>query len=122
MHKRKREQIIEEEESKIKRKDKEAINILKDLLINETNEMDKLKAKVNGIYSTINGQNSTINELNSKINILESQRQKDQIIIAELSDFVFYAKLRKILKKILEFIISKQYLLKHLHFNAKERR
>ena len=100
MHKRKREQIIEEEESKIKRKDKEEINILKDSLINVTNEMDKLKAKVNGIYSTINGQNSTINEHNSKINILESQRQKDQIIIAELSDFVFHAKLSKILKKI----------------------
>ena len=73
MPKRKREQIIEEEESKIKRKDKEAKNILKDLLINITNEMDKLKAKVNWIYSTINGQNSTINEHNSKINILESQ-------------------------------------------------
>ena len=46
MLKRKRVQIIEEEESKLKRKDKEAINILTDSLINLTNEMDKLKDKV----------------------------------------------------------------------------
>jgi hypothetical protein len=90
--------------------------------------MHKLKAKVSDLYSTINEQNSiinrqnsAINELNSKINILESQRQKDQIIIAELSDFVFRAKLRKILKKILEFIVSTDYLLNHLHFDTKER-
>jgi len=61
MHKRKRDQMIKEEESKIKRKDKETINILADSLINVTNEMYKLKA-------TINQNNSKINELNSKIN------------------------------------------------------
>ena len=81
MHKRKREQIIEEEESKIKRKDKETINILADSLINVTNEMYKLK-------DTVNQNNSKINELNSKVNILENQRQKNQIIIAKLSDLV----------------------------------
>ena len=121
MHKRKREQMTEEEDSKVKRYDKETINVLADSLINVTNEMHKLKAKVSDLYSTINEQNSIINELNSKINILESQRQKDQIIIAELSDFVFRAKLRKILKKILEFIFSTDYLLNHLHFDTKER-
>ena len=82
MHKRKREQMTEEEDSKVKRYDKETINVLADSLINVTNEMHKLKTKVN--------------ELNSKINILESQRQKDQILIAELSNLVFRAKLRKI--------------------------
>jgi uncharacterized coiled-coil protein SlyX len=142
MHKRKREQMIEEEESKKKFKDKETINILADSLINITNEMDKLKAKVNELYSTINIQNSTINgqnskinelhstinrqnsiinELYSEINILESQRQKDQVIIAELSDFVFQAKLRKILKKMLGYIVSDKYLSKYLHFDTKER-
>ena len=121
MHKRKIEQMIEEEDSKVKRYDKETINVLADSLINVTNEMHKLKAKVSDLYSTINEQNSIINELNSKINILESQRQKDQIIIAELSDFVFRAKLRKIFKKILEFIFSIDYLLNHLHFDTKER-
>jgi uncharacterized coiled-coil protein SlyX len=142
MHKRKREQMIEEEESKKKFKDKETINILADSLINITNEMDKLKAKVNELYSTINIQNSTINgqnskinelhstinrqnsiinELYSEINILESQRQKDQVIIAELSDFVFQAKLRKILKKMLGYIVFDKYLSKYLHFDTKER-
>ena len=96
MHKRKREQMTEEEDSKVKRYDKETINVLADSLINVTNEMHKLKAKVSDLYSTINEQNSIINELNSKINILESQRQKDQILIEELSDLVFRAKLRKI--------------------------
>ena len=122
MHKRKREQIIEEEESKIKRKDKETINILADSLINVTNEMYKLKDTVNQNNSKINELNSKINELNSKVYILESQRKKDQIIIAKLSDFVFQAKLRKILKKILEFIVSTDYLLNYLHFDTKERR
>ena len=103
MHKRKREQMTEEEDSKVKRYDKETINVLADSLINVTNEMYTLKAKVSELYSTINEQNSiinrqnsAINELNSKINILESQRQKDQILIEELSDLVFRAKLRKI--------------------------
>jgi hypothetical protein len=142
MHKRKREQMIEEEESKKKFKDKETINILADSLINTTIEMDKLKAevkelhstinelhsiinrqnsKINELHSIINRQNSEINELHSTINILKSQRQKDQVIIAELSDFVFQAKLRKILKKILEYIVSDQYLSKYLHFDTKER-
>ena len=85
MLKRKKEQMIKEKESKMERKDKKTKNILTDSLINLTNEMHKLKAKVN--------------ELNSKINILESQRQKDQIIIAVLSDFVFQTKFRKIKKK-----------------------
>ena len=108
MHKRKREQMTEEEDSKVKRYDKETINVLADSLINVTYEMYTLKAKVSELYSTINEQNSiinrqnsAINELNSKINILESQRQKDQILIDELSDLVFRAKLRKILKKYL---------------------
>jgi hypothetical protein len=142
MHKRKREQMTEEEESKKKFKDKETINILADSLINTTIEMDKLKAevkelhstinelhsiinrqnsKINELHSIINRQNSEINELHSTINILKSQRQKDQVIIAELSDFVFQAKLRKILKKILEYIVSDQYLSKYLHFDTKER-
>ena len=72
MHKRKREQMIEEEESKKKFKDKETINILADSLINITNEMNKLKAKVNELYSTINMQNSKINELYSMVNIQNS--------------------------------------------------
>ena len=72
MHKRKREQMIEEEESKIKRKDKETINILEDSLITVTNKIYKLKTNVKELYSTINEINSKINELNSKINILES--------------------------------------------------
>ena len=142
MHKRKRQQMTEEEESKKKFKDKETINILADSLINTTIEMDKLKAevkelhstinelhsiinrqnsKINELHSIINIQNSEINELHSTINILKSQRQKDQVIIAELSDFVFQAKLRKILKKILEYIVSDQYLSKYLHFDTKER-
>ena len=49
--------------------------------------MYKLKAKVN--------------ELNTKINILENQRQKDQIIIAELSDFIF--QIQKNFKKYIVF-------------------
>ena len=88
MYKRKRERMSEEEPNK--RKDKETMNILMDSLINVIDEMDKLKAKVKELYSTINGQNSTINELYCKINILENQRQKNQIIIAELSDFLFF--------------------------------
>ena len=115
MHKRKREQIIEEEESKIKRKDKETINILENSLITLSNEVFKLKAYVKELHSIIN-------ELNSKINILEIQRQKDQIRIAELSDFVFQAKLRKMLKKIWEYIVSQENLSNHLYFDTKERR
>lgn len=122
MHKRKREQMIEEEESKIKRKDKETINILEDSLITVTNKIYKLKTNVKELYSTINEINSKINELNSKINILESQRQKDQIKIAELSDFFFQTKLRKILKKIFEYIVSEEYLSKHFYFDPNERR
>jgi len=136
MHKRKREQVIEEEESKIKRKDKETIKILEDSLITVSNEMFQLKAYVKDLHSTINEQNSKINEQNSKINelnykinelnyqinIFEIQRQKDQIKIAELSDFIFQAKLRKLLKKILEYIVSQENLSNHLYFDSKERR
>jgi len=136
MHKRKREQVIEEEESKIKRKDKETIKILEDSLITVSNEMFQLKAyvkdlhsiineqnsKINEQNSKINEQNSKINELNYKINIFEIQRQKDQIKIAELSDFIFQAKLRKLLKKILEYIVSQENLSNHLYFDSKERR
>jgi len=129
MHKRKREQVIEEEESKIKRKDKETIKILEDSLITVSNEMFQLKAYVKDLHSTINEQNSKINELNYKINelnykinIFEIQRQKDQIKIAELSDFIFQAKLRKLLKKILEYIVSQENLSNHLYFDSKERR
>ena len=39
MHKGKREQMIESEESKIQRKDKEALNILEDSLITITKEI-----------------------------------------------------------------------------------
>ena len=136
MHKRKREQVIEEEESKIKRKDKETIKILEDSLITVSNEMFQLKAYVKDLHSIINEQNSKINEQNSKINelnykinelnyqinIFEIQRQKDQIKIAELSDFIFQAKLRKLLKKILEYIVSQENLSNHLYFDSKERR
>ena len=122
MHKRKREQVIEEEESKIKRKDKETIKILEDSLITVSNEMFQLKAYVKDLHSIINEQNSKINELNYKINIFEIQRQKDQIKIAELSDFIFQAKLRKLLKKILEYIVSQENLSNHLYFDSKERR
>ena len=86
---------------------------MQDSLINVTNKIYKLKA-------TVKENNSKINELNSKVNILESQRQKDQIIIAKLSDLVFKAKLRK-LKKNNGVHCFQRLFVSHLNFDTKER-
>ena len=97
------------------------VNIQNFTINGQNSKINELHSIINRQNSEINRQNSEINELHSTINILKSQRQKDQVIIAELSDFVFQAKLRKILKKILEYIVSDQYLSKYLHFDTKER-
>ena len=98
-----------DELSEIVKKNTEDKNTLRIKLNELSNENIILKQKIDELEQ----KNHT---LENEITKLKKERKEDTLKIKDLSEFIFIAKLRKLLKKMLEFIVNCDYLSKALKY------
>ena len=87
-----------------------------------TNEINRLNQKNYALEREIIKLNQKNYALEGEIIKLKKEREQDALKIKELSEFILLAKIRKLLKKMLEYIVNSKYLSEALEYNKENKK
>ena len=102
------------------------ISGLKNQFTNEINRLNQKNYALEREIIKLNQKNDALEgknyALEGEIIKLKKEREQDALKIKELSEFILLAKIRKLLKKMLEYIVNSKYLSEALEYNKENKK